>query len=65
MNEYELRTMKPAERDEVARLIYRSTNVWYESHGGQAIFTGDPLTPRLFCDVYEALDPNCCILVVE
>jgi GNAT superfamily N-acetyltransferase len=46
----------------VAELIHVSTNSWYENHGLPAAFPGDPQSMRLFCEVYEALDPGCCIL---
>lgn len=56
--------MAADEHDTVAALIRDSTNHWYESHARPAIFTGDPDATRLFCDVYEALDPGCCAVAV-
>lgn len=58
----ELRHATPCERDEVAELIYLSTNVWYRTQGKAAVFQGEPLSTRLFCDVYEDLDPGCCLV---
>ena len=50
---------------EVAELIHLSTNFWYQSHGMGAIFKGDPASTILFCEVYESLDPGCCIVAVN
>ncbi|MBS11272.1 MAG: GNAT family N-acetyltransferase [Gemmatimonadetes bacterium] len=48
----------------VAELIHVSTNDYYTSHGMGAIFGGEPeATTRLFCEVYEDLDPGCCLVV--
>jgi GNAT superfamily N-acetyltransferase len=60
-----LRRMKPDEADEVAALIHLSTNYWYESRRGGAIFRGDPSACRVFPDTYEALDPGCCVVAVH
>ena len=56
--------MQPNEQHDVARLIRESTNCWYEANGRAPIFTGELSSTMLFCDVYEALDPGCCILAV-
>ena len=56
--------MRPNEQHDVASLIRESTNCWYEANGRAAIFTGEPSSTKLFCDVYEALDPGCCILAI-
>ena len=56
--------MRPNEQHDVARLIRESTNCWYEANGRAPIFTGEQSSTMLFCDVYEALDPGCCILAV-
>ena len=56
--------MQPNEQHDVARLIRESTNCWYEANGKAPIFTGELSSTMLFCDVYEALDPGCCILAV-
>lgn len=63
MSGINLRSMKQGDWSEVADLIYVSTNYWYETHGKSPIFTGGSDATRLFCEVYEALDPGCCILV--
>jgi len=61
----ELRQATRADWDEVAALIYLSTNHWYVANGKSAIFTGDPSSTLLFCQVYEDLDPGCCLLAVD
>ena len=65
MSHYEFRQMQPNEQCDVANLIRESTNSWYEANGKAPIFTGDPNATMLFCDVYEALDPGCCLIAVE
>ncbi len=49
----------------VAALICDSTNGWYEAHGHAAIFRSGPESTRLFCEVYETLDPGCCVLAED
>ena len=61
---FELRPMKTDEWDAVAELIHESTNSWYVASGKSPIFTGPTSDARLFCEVYEALDPGCCLLAV-
>jgi len=62
---FTLRPMKKDEWSQVANLIYLSTNAWYEKNLGHAIFTGGPEVCELFCQVYEDLDPNCCLVAVH
>ena len=61
---FELRPMKTDEWDVVAELIHESTNSWYVANGKNPIFTGPTSDARLFCEVYEALDPGCCLVAV-
>lgn len=49
----------------VAALVHDSTNGWYEAHGHAPVFGGGPESTLLFCEVYEALDPGCCVLAVD
>ncbi|MEM7014758.1 MAG: GNAT family N-acetyltransferase [Verrucomicrobiota bacterium] len=60
-----LRSMRPDEFDQVASLIHASTNTWYESHGLGRIFNGPPSDCRVFCEVYEDLDPGNCIIAED
>lgn len=57
--------MQPEEADQVAELIYESTNHWYETSGYSASFKGGWQVCRLFTDVYEDLDPGCCLIAVS
>jgi GNAT superfamily N-acetyltransferase len=50
---------------EVATLIYVSTNAWYQAHGRPPYFTGPHDDPKLFCSVYEQLDPGCCVVAED
>jgi GNAT superfamily N-acetyltransferase len=61
---FEFRSIKGDEWHEVAELIHGSTNSWYVTNGKNPIFNGPPSDTLLFCEVYEALDPGCCIIAV-
>ena len=65
MSEIQKRAMKPGDWQEVAELIYLSTNVWYQTHGMGPIFQGGPETALVFCEEYETLDPGCCVLAID
>lgn len=60
-----LRHATAADRDELAELICISTNYWYRASGRPPIFRRGPETCRLFWDVYEAMDPGCCVVAEE
>lgn len=62
MSSFALGIMRPDERDEVAALIHKSTNAWYESRGIGTAFRGEPDTCLVFCEVYEDLDPENCVI---
>ena len=62
---FELRSMNAADREEVARLIFHSTNRYYQSIGRDAIFTGDELDTGVMIDVYDQLDPGQAIVAVD
>ncbi len=62
MPSLEIRSMRPADRHEVAELIYISINHWYLTNGRAEIFRGGPAVTEVFYDVYEALDPGCGIV---
>jgi GNAT superfamily N-acetyltransferase len=57
--------MQANEKLRVAELIFESTNAWYERAGKGSIFRGKPESCLLFCDVYEDLDPGCCVVAEE
>lgn len=60
-----LRALEPNDWPQVASLIYVSTNYWYRANGRGAIFSGDPDCTELFPQVYESLDPGCCIVAQD
>ena len=60
--EFSYRSMQTGEWQEVAELIHHSTNSWYQANGKDTIFTGPPSDALLFCEVYEDLDPGCCLI---
>lgn len=49
----------------IAELIHVSTNAWYQQNRNATIFTAGPESCRLFCDVYDDLDPGCCVVAEE
>lgn len=58
-----IRDLQPEEWDEVASLIFRSTNDWYQQNLNRGCFPGDdPSICRVFPEIYEALDPGCCLI---
>ena len=65
MPEIRLRALERDDWAEVAGLIYLSTNYWYRANGRAAIFSGDPQCAELFPQVYETLDPGCCIVAQD
>jgi GNAT superfamily N-acetyltransferase len=62
MENIRLRAMEPSDRIEVAELICVSTNYWYQMRSGPPIFTAGPESTEVFCDIYESLDPGCCVV---
>lgn len=57
--------MRPDEYDRVAELICHSTNRWYQACNKPVIFPHGPSSCRLFCEVYEDLDPGCCVIAED
>ena len=57
-----LRRLRPDEWDEVATLIFDSTNTWYSKNFSKNVFNGQPSAARVFPEVYEAMDPGFCII---
>lgn len=58
MNAFQLRALTPADRHEVADLIYASINTWYRLRGLPQIFHGGPGVTEVFFDVYHGLEPG-------
>ncbi len=65
MSALEVRTMEQGDWGEVAELIYLSTNAWYRANRGMNVFSCPPEACRVFCETYETLDPDCCIVVTN
>ena len=65
MPEFLLRRMEQNEWQEVADLIYESTNAWYMKNRGFKIFNGSRESTLLYCRVYETLDPGCTVIAVD
>jgi GNAT superfamily N-acetyltransferase len=59
------RAMRVDEWLAVAELIFRSTNCWYERAGKDAIFHNGAESCLVFCEVYEDLDPGCCVVAED
>jgi GNAT superfamily N-acetyltransferase len=60
-----LRAMRGDEWSAVAGLIFRSTNYWYERAGKGVIFQNGAESCLVFCEVYEDLDPGCCVVAED
>lgn len=59
----QIRELKTNEWDQLASLIFQSTNDWYQRNLNRPCFPGDdPSICRIFPEVYEALDPGCCLI---
>jgi ribosomal protein S18 acetylase RimI-like enzyme len=65
VSEYTLRRILPADRNEVARLIYHSTNAYYRGLGKGDIFQGDDLSAAVIVDVYAKIDPGQAYVAVD
>ena len=59
----EIMSAKPEQWNEIAALIYDSTNAWYLKNRGFTLFSGDKACALLFCRTYSALDPEGSILI--
>lgn len=62
---FTIQRMTPDRKTEVANLIRDSTNDWYQQHLGYELFDSGSESTMLFCDVYESLDPGCCLIAVS
>src|SRR5688572_24236878 len=60
--DFTLRAMRPTDWDEIAALIYESLNAWYSTVGRSRAVPGGGASMRVFPEVYEALDPGCCVV---
>ena len=60
-----LRPIEPADRAEVAELIYCSINTWYTRHGCPEIFHGGPGVTDVFYETYHDLSPGCNVAAIN
>ena len=65
MSGFQIRAMQAADREEVSRLIFHSTNRYYVSIGREEIFKGDELTTAVIFDLYAKLDPDQGLVAVD
>lgn len=62
---FHIRPLRSDEWNDVAALIHHSTNSWYRKNLNREVFGADPLACRIFPEVYEALDPGCCLVAED
>ena len=55
---------QPHQRDELAKLIHTALDTWHRTRLNIDRFGDDWVPFRLVVDVYEALDPGCCVVAV-
>ena len=61
-----VRGLRQNEWDELSDLIFHSTNDWYRKHLNRECFPGhQPSICRVFPEVYEDLDPDCCLVAED
>src|SRR5690349_25152895 len=65
MDAMELRLLTRADWSELTDLICASLNHWHQTHGRPAIFTDGPEACAYMAEIYEALDPGCCVVAVR
>ena len=57
--------MRPGEAPIVAEIICNSIRTWYDAVGRPGRFPGGPMSCLLFPEVYEELDPGCCVVAED
>ncbi len=58
-----IRELQPSEWDQLSSLIFHSTNNWYLKNLNRGCFPGsDASICQIFPEIYEALDPSCCLI---
>ena len=65
MPQFTLRAMRADEYQAVADIICASIRTWYASIGKTGRFPGGPTSCLLFPQVYEGLDPGCCLVAED
>jgi N-acetylglutamate synthase-like GNAT family acetyltransferase len=64
-DQFKFRRADEKDRKAIEELIFHSTNDWYQKHFNKNIFGGDSTTCRIFTEVYEDLDPGCCLIAED
>lgn len=62
MSDFRFRRLRNDEWDSVAILIFRSLDDWYQKNLNRPPIKAPASVMRIFPEVYEALDPGCCIV---
>ena len=57
--------LQPHQYDELAQLLHASLDVWHRTHLNVDRFGTDWKPFGLTVDVYEELDPGCCVIVTD
>jgi GNAT superfamily N-acetyltransferase len=60
-----LARLQPSQYDELAKLLHASLDVWHRTRLNVARFGSEWEPFRLTIDVYEALDPGCCVVATD
>ena len=60
-----IRQLTPGDWDALAALIHASLSVWYRSRLNVERFGPDHTPLRMIPELYEALDPGCCVVAEE
>ena len=60
-----LARLQPSQYDELAKLLHASLDVWHRTRLNVARFGSEWEPFRLTIDVYEALDPGCCVVAMD
>jgi GNAT superfamily N-acetyltransferase len=62
---FTLRAARPDESLAVAEVVCASVRDWYAAHGKPGRFPGGAESALIFPQVYEALDPGCCVVAED
>lgn len=60
-----IRSLAPADWDPLAVLIHASLSTWYRTRLNSEKFGPDAAPFRVFPELYEALDPGCCLVAED
>ena len=60
-----LQRLQPHQYDELAKLLHTALDVWYRTRLNMDRFGTDWEPYRLMGEIYETLDPGCCVVAVD